>query len=189
MADYDVRLALKAEKAEAGVASFAMRNRWEMRILGNRKADIFMNVWITSDRVEVHYIEDPLTGIPFVTFRGENSARTAEMLKASCNVWEFSEALEGARRAADRDARLTAVYAAAFTAPEQPVDEMIELFHSLATDPDAGVRQSIVVSTGYVPWPQLVEIVRELSRTDPVDHVRENARLLLEGLSIHGNEN
>ncbi|MEV0704650.1 hypothetical protein AB0I53_42960 [Saccharopolyspora sp. NPDC050389] len=59
---------------------------------------------------------------------------------------------------------------------------MVERFRALAADTGPGVRQSVVVATGYRPWLELVEIVRRLSATDDVEHVRENARLLLEGL-------
>jgi hypothetical protein len=50
---------------------------------------------------------------------------------------------------------------------------------------DPGVRQAVVVATGYLPWPDLVELVRELAEQDPVDHVRHNAGILLEGLRLN----
>ncbi|MDL4773631.1 hypothetical protein [Actinomadura xylanilytica] len=34
----------------------------------------------------------------------------------------------------------------------------------------------------------LVEIVQELSEIDPVAHVRQNAKTLLEGIRLHGAE-
>ena len=86
----------------------------------------------------------------------------------------------------DRDATLKAVYATAYTAPPAPVDSAVQAFESLSRSSDTGLRQAVVVATGYLPWPPLVEIVRRLAKTDPVDHVRHNARVLLDGIDIHG---
>lgn len=183
MADFDIRLILKHAKAEPSVIRVAEMNDWDLRIMGNRKAEVYVDKWITSDgRAEIHYVEDPLTLIPFVTFRGEGSYDAARLVKEACHLWEFQEALDTINSAQDRDDRLTAIYAAALTASERQVDSLVEAFGSLAADPDPGIRQSVVVATGYLPWPALVELVQHLADTDPVDHVRHNAQVLLEGL-------
>ncbi|MBM9623151.1 hypothetical protein ACFQ60_09385 [Streptomyces zhihengii] len=189
MTDYDIRLTLRPEKSEASMVSLAMRNRWDMRVMGNRNADVFTNVWVTSAGVSVHYVEDPLTGTPFVTLRGAGSDEAAELIKTSCDVWEFPEAVQALATATDRDDRLRAAYAAAFTAPDQPVEELVILFRAMAADSDPGIRQAVIVSSAYTPWPPLVDIVRHLAVNDSVDHVRENARVLLEGMRIHGDTN
>ncbi|MFD7753023.1 HEAT repeat domain-containing protein [Streptomyces sp. NPDC059757] len=190
MADFDIRLTLKHVKAEPSVIRVAEMNDWDLRIMGNRKAQVYLDKWVTPDgRTEIHYVEDPLTGIPFVTFRGEGSGEAAQLVEAACQLWDFQEALDMIVTAHSRDDRLTAIYAAAFTAPERPVDSLVEVFRSLAADTDPGIRQSVVVATGYVPWPALVELVQHLADTDPVDHVRHNAQVLLEGLNLHGDVN
>ncbi|MGI5400828.1 HEAT repeat domain-containing protein [Streptomyces sp. CA-135486] len=190
MADFDIRLTLKHAKAEPSVIRVAEMNDWDLRIMGNRKTEVYVDKWVTPDgRAEIHYVEDPLTGIPFVTFRGEGSDDAAQLVEEACQLWDFQEALDSINTAQSRDDRLTAIYAAAFTAPERQVDSLVEVFRSLATDPDPGIRQSLVVATGYLPWPALVELVRHLADTDPVDHVRHNAQVLLEGLNLHGDAN
>ncbi|MFJ7946230.1 HEAT repeat domain-containing protein [Streptomyces sp. NPDC096354] len=190
MADFDIRLTLKHMKAEPSVIRVAEMNDWDLRIMGNRKAQVYLDKWVTPDgRAEIHYVEDPLTGIPFVTFRGEGAGEAAQLVEAGCQLWDFREALDMINAAQSRDDRLTAIYAAAFTAPERPVDSLVEVFRSLAADPDPGIRQSVVVATGYVPWPALVELVQRLAETDQVHHVRHNAQVLLEGLNLHGDAN
>ncbi|WP_329236832.1 HEAT repeat domain-containing protein [Actinoallomurus sp. NBC_01490] len=185
---YDVRLTLKAGRmAEPSVIRVAERNDWFLNRMGNRKAEIYLDQWITPDeKTDIRYIEDPLTGLPFVTIRGEGVETAERLLRESCDLWEFEEALQALETPGDRDATLTAIYATAYTAPPDPVADVVNAFNSLLCDSDPAIRQAIVVATGYAPWPQLVDIVRHLAETDPVDHVRNNARILLEGLEIHG---
>lgn len=187
MADFDIRLTLKQPKAEPSVIKVATLNKWDLRVMGNRKAEVYLDKWVTpNNKTEIHYVEDPLTGLPFVTFRGDGSAEAAAIVQESCNVWEFPEALAAIDHAATRDDRLTAVYATAFTAPKRQIDSVVEVFRALTEDPDPGIRQSVIVATGYLPWPGLVDLVQHLADTDPVDHVRHNARVLLEGLRLYG---
>ncbi|MER7077816.1 hypothetical protein SAMN02982929_02834 [Saccharopolyspora kobensis] len=183
MIDSRVQLVLKPENAEGQVVKVAMEQDWELRVMGNRKADVFINVFLTDDEAEVRYTEDPLTGIPFVTIRGAGCAEIAELFRPACVLREFPEALALLQRETDRDQQLLAIGAAANTAPEQPVAELVEAFRALAANPDPGIRQAVVIATGCRPWPELVEIVRGLSERDEVEHVRANARLLLEGLA------
>ncbi|MFC7830901.1 hypothetical protein [Streptomyces sp. NPDC057375] len=185
---YDVRLTLKPGRmAEPSVIRVAERNGWFLNRMGNRKKDIYIDQWLTPDeKTEIRYIEDRLTGIPFVTIRGEGHALAQQLLRESCELWEFQEALYVLGTTDDRDAILTAVYATAYTAPCAPDDHLVQAFQSLSHSPDEALRQAIVVATGYLPWPPLVEIVRRIAETDPVDHVRHNARVLLEGLNLHG---
>lgn len=72
---YDVRLTLKAGRmAEPSVIRVAERNDWFLNRMGNRKAEIYLDQWITPDeKTDIRYIEDPLTGLPFVTIRGRES--------------------------------------------------------------------------------------------------------------------
>jgi hypothetical protein len=178
-----MRRGVDTSKAEPSVIRIATWHHWDLRGMGNRKAEIYVDKWVTFDgRTEIHYVEDSLTGLPFVTFRGAGSSEAAELIRTGCDVWGFSEALAAIGTAATRDDRLTAVYAAAFTAPGRQVDSAVEVFRSVSRDPDPGIRQSVIVATGYLPWPGLVELVRDLGDADPVDHVRHNARVLLDGL-------
>jgi hypothetical protein len=187
MTDFDVRLTLKQPKAESSVIRIATLNRWDLRVMGNRKAELYVDTWVTpDDRTEIHYVEDPLTGLPFVTFQGDGSEEAARLVRQGCSLWEFSDALATVGTADSRDGKLTAVYAVAFTAPRRQVDSVVDVFRVIAQDADPGIRQSVVVAAGYLPWPGLVELVRGLAGSDLEDHVRHNARVLLEGLELHG---
>jgi HEAT repeat protein len=94
------------------------------------------------------------------------------------------EALNALRTADTRDEKLRLVHAAALSASEQDTEEgVVQEFRNVMRDPDAGVRQSVVIAMGYFPHPGLVELVRELRDRDPVEHVRRNAAILLDGLA------
>ncbi|MBB4937894.1 HEAT repeat protein [Streptosporangium album] len=85
--------------------------------------------------------------------------------------------------ASARNEKLALVYAVALAATEQHGEPVTQAFQNVARDPDPAVRQSVIVATGYFPYPGLVDLVRQLRDSDPVDHVRKNAEILLNGLS------
>lgn len=61
--------------------------------------------------------------------------------------------------------------------------EITTEFEALSPHADPGIRQSLVIAAGYFPAPGLVRLVQVLGDTDPIDHVRTNAALLVAGLS------
>jgi hypothetical protein len=78
------------------------------------------------------------------------------------------------------------VYAMALTAPDEPDVEVIAELRRAAADPDPGIRQSVVLATAYLGWPDAVALVEDLRRTDPADDIRHNAGITLTGLRKHG---
>ncbi|MFE2107271.1 hypothetical protein ACFXAF_15550 [Kitasatospora sp. NPDC059463] len=199
------RLVLRPEFGEHDFKLVVWDLFWNLLDLGREEDGAVVDSWLTPDgRAEVHYVDDRTTGLRYVTIRGEGAAETEAELRPRCRVWTLDEALTALRRSAgrgerpgvddrpeaddrpgsdDRNDRLVALYAAALTA-EGPEDRaVVEAFAAAARDDDPGIRQAVVVATGYLPWPGLVALVEELGRTDPVDHVRHNARVLLEGLA------
>ena len=74
-----------------------------------------------------------------------------------------------------------ATYAAVLAAGGQDED-VVDALRSVMRDSDPGIRQSVIVAAAYVQWPGLLELVQEMSQHEAVDTVRENARILLEGI-------
>ncbi|MGY0059855.1 HEAT repeat domain-containing protein [Streptomyces sp. LZ34] len=116
----------------------------------------------------------------YVTVEGEGSEAVAEQVRENCDLWSWQEAQAALRAATGRSDTLVALYAAALTAPETQRRSLVEDFRAITRDPDPGLRQAVIIATGYLPWPGLVELVEELRDNDPERHVRENARLLLD---------
>ncbi|MFG2905225.1 HEAT repeat domain-containing protein [Kitasatospora sp. NPDC048286] len=178
------RLVLRPEFTEHDFKLVIWDLYWTLLDLGRKEDGAVIASWLTPDgSAEVHYVDDGNIGMRYATIRGDGTADAEAELRPRCRVWTLDEALTALRRASDRNDRLVALYAAALTAegPEDP--SVVEALADAARDDDPGVRQAVVLATGYLPWPGLVALVEQLSRTDPVDHVRHNAQVLLEGLA------
>jgi hypothetical protein len=108
----------------------------------------------------------------------------ARHIRQDCDLWLPDEALDALRTADTRDEKLRLVHAAALSASEQDAEEgVVQEFRNVMRDPDAGVRQPWSSPRVTFPTPVWVELVRELRDRDPVEHVRRNAAILLDGLS------
>ncbi|MFF2658447.1 hypothetical protein ACFVUH_13885 [Kitasatospora sp. NPDC058032] len=191
------RLVLRPEFTEHDFKLVVWDLFWDLLDLGRQEDGAVVDSWLTPDGgAEVHYVDDRITGMRYVTIRGDGAAEAEAELRPRCRVWTLDEALTALHEAStvgadgaagaegsNRNDRLVALYAAALTA-EGPEDRsVVEAFAGAARDADPGIRQAVVVATGYLPWPGLVALVEELGRTDPVDHIRHNAGVLLEGLA------
>jgi hypothetical protein len=188
MTDFGHRLVLKPTVGEPHLLQVARARKWILDDVGDDNADTYIDVWLTADeRTEIHYVEDSLVGLKYVTVRGEEADSVAESIRTDCDLWTLPEALAALRAATTKDERLMTAYAVALTAAGNQDPAVVDAFRVLAGDPDEGIRQSVVVATGYLPWSALVELVRQLRDTDPVAHVRENAHVLLEGIERYGN--
>lgn len=187
MAGFKERLVLTQQPPTRTVLSrVAWDLDWDLDGVGNVNEDPYVDIWLAEDEsVEVHYVEDGLVGLSYVTLYGDDVAAVRDEIAARCNLWSPERALTALRAATDRDDRLRALYAAALSAAG-PDAALVDDFRAIARhDEDPGLRQAVVVATGYLPWPELVELVREMSENDVVDHVRHNAQVLLDGLELH----
>ncbi|WP_255954120.1 HEAT repeat domain-containing protein [Streptomyces odontomachi] len=186
MTDFKERLVLKGPVNRTQVSDIAWDLDWDLHDIGDTRKEIYVDIWFDRTKsVEIHYVEDSYVALTYLTLRGEDVTQVSRDIRARLALWNPRQALVEVEQSTDRDARLRAVYAAALSSPsEDPA--VIEAFRTIArTDEDPGVRQAVVLATGYTPWPDLVHLVAELRDSDPVDHVRHNAQVLLDGLSIH----
>ncbi|MFJ8622356.1 HEAT repeat domain-containing protein [Kitasatospora sp. NPDC093550] len=178
------RLVLKPEFSEHDFKLVVWDLFWDVVDLGRKEDGAVVDSWLTpGGEAEVHYVDDRNIGVRYVTIRGDGAADAEAELRPRCRVWALDEALAALHRAADRNDKLIALYATALTADDPEDRSVVEALADAARDDDPAVRQAVVLATGYLPWPGLVAVVEELSRTDPVEHVRHNARVLLEGMA------
>jgi hypothetical protein len=122
----------------------------------------------------------------YFVVRGQDTVGVTQRIVDTCPTWTLHDALHAAWRVTERDDRLIAVYATALTAPDEPHPAVISELRRTAADPDPGIRQSVVIATAYLGWPELVPLVEELQRTDPADDIRFNSGILLTGLRKYG---
>jgi hypothetical protein len=183
------RFVLKREFSRSDVKFVAWERNWRLVDLEREENGCYVDIWTTQDtQTEIHLVDDRPIATHYLTVWGGDVGAVEREIREDCKLWSLREALESLRWASDRNKKLISVYAAALAAPFEKNEELVEAFRVVAHDDDAGVRQSVVIATGYLPIPGLVEIVRELSESDPVAQVRENAGTLLEGILLHGTE-
>ncbi|MGI5453420.1 HEAT repeat domain-containing protein [Streptomyces sp. CA-249302] len=177
------RFVLKQEYSVQRVKRLAWDLDWDVVDLRREEAGAFIDIWITYDkRAEVHHVDDEPIGMRYLTVRGEGRDEVVRQIQENCDLWGHGEARRELREATDRNQKLVALYAAVLTAPGEQEDDLVEELGVAARDEDPGVRQAVVIATGYLPWPGLVSLVEEVLVHDSVEHIRENAAILLEGL-------
>ncbi len=123
-------------------------------------------------------------GLEYLNFYGDDVTQVQRQIEEQSSFWSTDDALLKISQASNRDDRLTSVYAAALSAFGRQSDALISEFRAVSQDDDPGVRQSVVIATGYLQVPALIEVVAGMANSDPVDLVRENARILLEGIRL-----
>jgi len=147
------------------------------------EAGAYIDAWVTLDRkTEIHQVDDRPIGTRYFRLRGPSSGEVAQHIQDDCELWSTPEALSELYGASTRKEKLIRIYAAALAADEEDGEQVTQEFRRVARDPDAGVRQASIIATGCFPYSGLVELVRDLYGGDPVDHVKKNAQLLLDGL-------
>ncbi|NWF25889.1 HEAT repeat domain-containing protein [Streptomyces sp. PKU-EA00015] len=184
MTDFTERLVIKPSFTSDDVDFVSMQRGWVLQKSRIPEAGAYVDVWVTLDRkTEIHQVDDQPIGTRYFTLRGSGAEEVAQEIHEDCELWSVQEALSGLHEADDRDEKLRCVYAAALAADEADAERITGEFRNVTRDPDAGVRQAVIIATGYFPHPGLVDLVRELRDSDPEEHVRENAQILLDGLS------
>ena len=187
MTDFKERLVLKQPVDSSDVSQIGWDFDWDLYDIGDTSKEPYVDVWFTQDHsVEIHYVEDRLAGLNYITLRGNDVTPVSQQIRERCALWSPEDALQTLRRATNRDDKLRAIYAAALSASGSQNDVLIEEFRAIASNEGApGIRQAVVVATGYLPWQQLVQLVADMRDSDPADHIRHNAQVLLDGLRLH----
>ncbi|WP_037612266.1 HEAT repeat domain-containing protein [Streptomyces albus] len=185
MTDFVKRIVIKARFTSDDVDFVSMQRGWILQHHRKAEAGASIDIWVTSDRrTEIHQVDDRHIGTRYFTLRGPGSREVAEHIRQDCELWSISEALGELERVRARGEKLICIYAAALAAGEGDGERITQSFRDLVRDPDAGIRQSVIIATGYFPYPGLVDLVRDLRDSDPAAHVRKNAQILLDGLSV-----
>jgi hypothetical protein len=183
------RLVLKPHVTESDFELAAWEHNWLIREMGEEEAGALVDTWATADGgTIIRFVNDSPIGLNYVRVHGDAADLVAQQIREDLELWSVSEALDALRKAESLGDKRVALFAAALTAPVTPDHEVVGRLRDAAADPDVNLRRSFVEAVGYLPWPQLVEHVDELSRNDPDPVVRDDARLLLEGIRLHGTE-
>ncbi|PUB19865.1 hypothetical protein C8K30_11934 [Promicromonospora sp. AC04] len=184
MTDFVKRFVLKSGFTSDDVDFVSMQRGWILKQVQKHEAGAYIDVWVTLDRkTEIHQVDDRPIGTRYLRVHGPGSNDVAQHIREDCELWSTPEALTELRGTSVGNEKLICIYAAALAADEADGEQVTQEFRNVAGDPDTGVRQSLIIATGYFPYAGLIELVTDLRDSDPVDHVRKNAQLLLDGLS------
>jgi len=183
------RLVLEQHVTKDDIELVAWNLGWIIWETDEEVSGSYVDIWLTQDqKTRIHVVDDRPVGLLYFTVHGDNVDLVEERIQENFDLWPFREAISALRDAPGRDEKLIAAYATALTAPVEQSEAVEDAFRELAQDTDPGIRQAVVIATGYAPLSGLIRLVEELRDHDPVEHVRENARILLDGLRADGSE-
>lgn len=140
-------------------------------------------VWVLKDqKTSIHFVEDFVIDVDYLVIKGPDADKVLKEAVSSLDSYDKNDILELAKKAAKPEERIRAVYYAG-AAGAGPFDrDLFGVIERAAEDEDAKVRRAAIVATGYLEWAQARKLLERLARDDPDDRVREDAKLMLEGL-------
>lgn len=132
----------------------------------------------------IHYVEDDVTGIKYMVFKGEDTDALVATLTSGVRAYTKDELLKLVHGAKTPDDVSFAYYRLAIMAPVETDPEILHAFEQAFSSDDAAIRDMALGAASYIEWDKLTSLVRRLSTEDPDERVRETATLLLEAMEV-----
>lgn len=176
------RLVLKGKAGHRHYTELAWHAGWNL-VDVEHDTPSFIEKWHIPDKdVEAHFVRDAMVGLEYVNLHGDDRS-TENTIRENCELWNPAEALASIESARDHNSKLRGIYAAALSSGPREEQALVDKYRSIAThEEDSGIRQAVIVSTGYLPWKSLINLVTEMRERDPAEHIRNNAQVMLDGL-------
>ena len=163
----------REEFAEAAAElRLAKHQTWEPKT----EREAYEEVWTTPDkRSAVNYVEDPISGMSYVHFRGPEAEGLLEGLSDKLATFWPEELVERAEVMEDDPEELIAnLYRLAITFPAYD-EAVFSIFEAAAGEQDARMRLAVLDALAYRRWPEGRELVERLAREDDDAEVRGQA--------------
>ncbi|MFI7434111.1 hypothetical protein [Micromonospora haikouensis] len=142
----------------------------------------YEDVWVDANEAgSIHYLDDHMVDLRYLTFRGPNSAQNADDARAALATYSSEEALSVFVSAQTVDERVQAVYLAALGATQHR-PAVSSILEEAVEDDQVAVRHAVAVAIAYLGWPSLGGLLERL-RHDADESVRSGADLVHEGLT------
>lgn len=146
---------------------------------GDRRV-AYEQVWATEGRATaINYLEDPLLGLKWISFRGQDLDRLVPSLAEHIALIDGEGALNMAREATEPDEMIHAIACLAATFPTYDENAYRAFSHFATQIPDARVRESAINCTAYRGWPAFVPLLKWVVEHDPSESVRQRAQDIL----------
>jgi len=179
------RIVLKQSPAEEDVQRFADEIGWRRRVDEPSDMDrraVHEVAWFADPTLLLRYAEDPVSRHSYVEVWAANQDKAdtlAALAAERLDAWGEDELLESTD-ATDPMTRAVAVIRTGLASPEQFDERFFSRIRSGMSDPDRRVREAAIYATAYTGWPQYVQILQDMERSDPDSALRQDARNLLE---------
>ncbi|GAB3159018.1 hypothetical protein GCM10027290_63220 [Micromonospora sonneratiae] len=159
---------------------------WTIRGFGSDEPDEpFEEAWGTrGQRREVHFVEDPFIGLSYLLLEPADRDTVLKELDGQLHIWSTAEAIEAARNPSDSQLRAQLVRILALSAPAVQEPASLATLRAAAQDEAAEVRESVVLSSAYLPtWPAVHKLLADMAESDPVPALRADAQAMLDTLN------
>ncbi|WP_410597530.1 HEAT repeat domain-containing protein [Amycolatopsis sp. lyj-23] len=143
----------------------------------------YEDVWVDRDeRTWIHYVEDHLVEARYLVVKGADVPAVESEARELLAAYRPEDALRAWDSATTADERVEAVHLLALTADPEDRSGSVAKLRAAASDDVTAVRRALVLVTTYVGWPELRQLLEDMTSNDPVEAVRQEARLALDGL-------
>jgi hypothetical protein len=178
-----LRLALRDHVTADDVDRLAWREDWEIHGIIPRTGETPHEVVFAVDEgTTVHYVEDFVLGRNYLVVRGDRARVVVDRIQTKLATYSRAELIEAARGAKTANECIRAITLLAITSADDLDEEVLHHFAEAAACNDPRVRRRAILGMGYVEWSEFAPILERLERGDPEPEVREDARLMREGL-------
>jgi hypothetical protein len=176
-----IRLPLHPEATQEEVDSMAYMADWTLAeiITKNRERPHEQVYEDRKDGTPIHYIRDWLLGVDYLVVPAQ-APQTARIRK-ELHVVSLKEALAMVEAAETPEALRRAFFFAVLASPA-PNPRVLALFERLLASSEIKLRRAAVLAAGYAEWRELRPLLARAATEDRRKQVREEARLMLEGL-------
>jgi hypothetical protein len=141
-----------------------------------QKEEAYEEVWATPDQTRaIHYVEDPVSGMPYVCIRGTDVASLVADFTSKLSCFWPEELIERAYYMTDHKEQRDNLYRLAITFPEY-TPEVFAIFEGFATtSPDPSLRWAALGAMAYRVWPECRTVVEGVAQEDKDERVRRSA--------------
>lgn len=166
----------------------AWQNDWEIYNIQKRgeNTPYTMSYMTPDEKTGINYIENYVFDIPYISIRGENQERVAEILRASIDFYNIDELQDFIHSAPEDDTQLARAIYLLGVAVEKTFDiSHFNSFELCLAHPGSNVRRAAMLSAAGVGWPEFRPLLEHIRDNDSDPELRSYANTTLESMQTH----
>ncbi|MFF9479726.1 HEAT repeat domain-containing protein [Streptomyces sp. NPDC014733] len=140
-------------------------------------AQLHEEVWALGDyRTAIHWIEDDVFRVHYIAVEGESSAQVISEIRNHVEVHTSASLADLATGERDTLTIMDSLRMLAMQSSEDFDPEIFAVVRWALNDPEPVVRRVAVLASSIMPWRKLDPLLEYVSRHDPDEAVRADAR-------------